>query len=115
MIKIYHNPRCRKSREGLEVLQNLTSDFEVIKYMDEPLTYLQILELLKKLGIKPIELVRSSEKIWKKEYQNKDMTDEQIVQAMENYPQFIERPIVLKEDKAVIGRPPATIVTLLNA
>ncbi|SDB40272.1 arsenate reductase [Flavobacteriaceae bacterium MAR_2010_188] len=115
MIKIYHNPRCRKSREGLEVLQNLTSDFEIIKYMDEPLTYLQILELLKKLDLKPIELVRTNEKIWKEEFKDQDLTDEQIVQAMENYPRLIERPIVVKDDKAVIGRPSDSIPGLIKA
>ncbi|AOW19450.1 arsenate reductase (glutaredoxin) [Urechidicola croceus] len=109
MIKIYHNPRCRKSREGLAILENSGEEFEIVKYLENPPTKIELFELIKLLNISPIELIRKGEVIWKENFKNKPLTDEQIVDAMINFPKLIERPIVIKNNKAVIGRPPTLI------
>ncbi|MBT8223045.1 MAG: arsenate reductase (glutaredoxin) [Eudoraea sp.] len=113
MIKIYHNPRCRKSREGLAYLEAAGKDFEVIRYLDDPLTTAQIQALLKALALPPLGLVRKNEAIWKSEFKGKELNDAQIVEALSKYPKLIERPIVQVGDKAVIGRPADKIGELL--
>lgn len=113
MIKIYHNPRCRKSREGLEVLEQSGQDFEVIKYLDKVPTEDELNEIIGYLGISPIELVRKNETIWKEHYKGKELSDAEIVAAMAKHPKLIERPIVINGKKAVIGRPAEKINTLL--
>ncbi len=113
MIRIYHNPRCRKSREGLAYLEATGREFEVVRYLDTPLSPEQIKELLKALAIPPIELVRKNEAIWKSEYKGKALKDSQIIEALSRHPKLIERPIVQKGGKAVIGRPAERIGELL--
>lgn len=114
MIKIYHNPRCSKSRCGLELLDNSGKDFEIVKYLDTPPNNEEVLQLLTLLKIAPIDLVRKNEAIWKENYKGKEMTEAQIVQAMVEFPKLIERPIVIKGNKAVIGRPIEKVVDLLK-
>ena len=82
MIKIYHNNRCRKSRSGLEILENSGKDFEVIKYLENIPTKEELNALIKLLGIEPIDLVRKNEAIWKSEYKNKDLSNAVIIDAM---------------------------------
>ena len=113
MITIYHNPRCRKSREGLEVLEKSGKDFEVIKYLDEVPSKEELKTLIGYLGIGPMELVRKNEAIWKEKYKGKTLSDDEIITAMVENPKLIERPIVVKGKKAVIGRPSEKINTLL--
>ncbi|WP_163516259.1 arsenate reductase (glutaredoxin) [Gelidibacter japonicus] len=113
MTIIYHNPRCSKSREALEILETQKEDYEVIKYMDELLSVEKLKELIKLLKIKPIELVRTNESIWKEKFKNSDLTDDELIAAMAKYPKLIERPIVIKANKAVIGRPPKKILEIL--
>lgn len=113
MIKIYHNNRCRKSRKGLEVIENSGKPFEIIKYLDEPLSAKVLKEIISLLKIKPIELVRKNEVIWKENYKGKDLNDTEIIIAMVENPKLIERPIVINEDKAVIGRPPELIKSII--
>ena len=113
MIKIYHNPRCSKSRQGLELLKDSNNDFEVVKYLDNPPTAKEISELIKLLDITPIQLVRKGETIWKENYKGKTLTDKQIIEAMATYPKLIERPIVVNGKKAVIGRPPTLIKNII--
>jgi len=105
MITIYHNPRCSKSREGLELLEKTGKEYSVVKYLDTPLTKVEIKDLLQKLGIKPLELVRQKEDIWKEHFADKKLTSVQIINALAKYPQLIERPIIVNGDKAVIARP----------
>ena len=105
MIQIYHNPRCRKSREGLAVLEESEKKFEIIKYLDNPLTSSELEEIIQKLAIHPIELVRKTEKIWKENFKGKMLSDKKIIDAMVKYPKLIERPIVIYKEQAVIGRP----------
>jgi len=113
MIKIYHNPRCTKSRQALAFLEEAELDFEVIKYLDSPLTAKDLEKLIDKLGIKPIELVRKGEAIWKEKFKGKTLADDQIIEAMILYPKLMERAIVEKGEKAVIARPIENIKTII--
>lgn len=112
-MKIYHNPRCSKSRQGLEILQNSNLQFETIKYLDTPVTETELNEIIELLGIAPINLVRKNEAIWKENFKGKELTDTKIIKAMVDNPKLIERPIVINNGKAVIGRPPEIIKTIL--
>lgn len=114
MITIYHNPRCTKSREGLCELEDLKQDFIIRKYLDEPFSKQELEEVIQKLGIKPIELVRTKETIWKEQFKEKDLTDAEIIEAMLNNPKLIERPIVVNGNKAVIARPKERIQEILK-
>ncbi len=113
MIRIYHNPRCRKSREGLAVVENSGLEFTVVKYLDTPPSKEELLSIIKKLGIKPLDLVRTKESLWKENFKGKELSDAQVVDAMLQYPKLIERPIVVNGDKAVIGRPASVIQEIL--
>jgi len=113
MLRIYHNTRCKKSREGLEILENSGKDFEIKEYLKESLSESELEKLIKKLEITPIQLVRKNEKIWKEEYKDKDLSDKELITVMVKNPKLIERPIVETNDKAVIGRPPSDIEKLL--
>ena len=112
-IQIYHNPRCSKSRAGLALLEAQDIEPEIIKYLDTPPTTEELTALLQKLNMKPRELMRTKETIYK-ELGLKDVTDEQaLIEAMVAHPKLIERPVVIKGDKAVIGRPLENIEALL--
>ncbi len=112
-MKIYHNPRCGKSREGLAILQAYKLPFEIINYIETPLSETELAEIIKLLGIPPIDLVRKNEAIWKENYKGKSMSDTEIIAAMAANPKLIERPIVINNRKAVIGRPPELIKSIL--
>lgn len=105
MISIYHNPRCRKSREGLAFLEKSGKRFEVIKYLEDIPTYDELRKIIAILGISVESLVRKNEIVWKEKFKGKSLSDEDILHAMINYPVLIERPIVVNGTKAVIGRP----------
>ena len=112
-MKIYHNPRCRKSREGIKYLESKKINFEVIDYIKNKLTSEQIRNILNKLQLKPIELVRKNEAIWKEKYKGKDFTDDQLIKILSNEPKLIKRPIIVSEKLGVIGRPAENIDKLL--
>lgn len=113
MLIIYHNPRCRKSREGLEILKNSGKEFEIVKYLENTLSIEELTKVIKLLDITPIDLVRKNEKDWKENFKGKTLSNAEIIEAMVAYPKLIERPIVVHENKAVIGRPPEIIKTIL--
>ena len=113
MIQILHNPRCRKSLEGLALLEAEGQDFMVIKYLEDKLTVKNLTTIISKLDISPIDLVRKNEAIWKSEFKGKDLNDAKIIEAMVANPKLIERPIVINKNKAVIGRPLDAIKTIL--
>ncbi len=113
MIKIYHNPRCIKSRQGLAILENTGKDFEVVKYLDTIIAEKELTEIIQLLNIAPIDLVRKNEKIWKENYKGKELSDKEIILAMLQNPKLIERPIVINKNKAVIGRPSENILTII--
>ena len=113
MIKIYHNPRCSKSRQGVEILENSKKEFEIVKYLEEIPTEKELTEIIKMLDISPIQLVRKTEKIWKENYKGKELSNKEVIKAMIEYPKLIERPIVINNNKAVIGRPPENIKSII--
>ena len=104
MIQIYHNPRCGKSRNCLAFLEDSKYDFEIIKYLEDSPSIQELTNLIKKLSIKPIELVRQKEKVWIENFKGKNISDEEIITAMVQNPILIERPIVINGDKAIIAR-----------
>lgn len=113
MIKIYHNSRCRKSREGLHILESSGKEFNVIEYLKTPLSFEELNEIINLLSISPIDLVRKNEAIWKENFKGKELTDSEIIKAMVDFPKLIERPIVVNSNKAIVGRPPENIKQIL--
>lgn len=113
MIKIYHNPRCSKSRLGVAFLEENKKEFEIVKYLDTVPTEEELSKIIMLLNITPIELIRKTEKIWKENFKGKELTNSQIINAMIQYPKLIERPIIINGNKAVIGRPTENIITIL--
>ena len=105
MYTIYHNPRCKKSRAGLEFLRNKTNDFEIIEYLKNPISGEEFKKLLMKLNKKPLEMVRTQEAIYKSDFKGKNFTDDEWVKIMIENPKLIKRPIVVKANKAVWGDP----------
>jgi len=113
MISIYHNPKCSKSREGLSVLENSGKDFKKILYLEEKLTKKELAAILKKLNIPPIDLVRKKKSIWKENYNDRNFSDQEIIKIMVENPKLIERPIVVNNDSAVVGRPTSKITEII--
>ena len=113
-IQIYHKPNCSKSRESFQLLKKEGIDFETILYMQDVPTREELKVLLKKLGIKAEQLIRKTEKIYSEKYKDQKMSSERWLTAMIKYPQLIQRPIIIKGDKAVIGRPIELVVELLD-
>jgi len=115
-ITIWHNPRCRKSREGLAFTQKIADEkgleVEIIKYLDNPPSEEELTKVLKMMSMKPIELVRTKEAIWKENYKGKDLTDTEIIKAMVSNPKLIERPVVIYNNKAVLARPAEKVAEL---
>jgi arsenate reductase len=109
---IYHNPRCSKSREVLALLRHKNYNVEVIEYMKYAPTEKQLKELVDLLGIKPLQLIRIKEETFKP-YKDKQLTDSECIALMAEFPVLIERPIVVKNKKAVIGRPPQLVLDIL--
>ena len=112
-IVIYHNPRCSKSRQGLEIVENSSKEFEVVKYLDNTPSEEELKEIISLLDISPIQLVRKNEQVWKDNFKGKDLSESEIIKAMVDNPKLIERPIVINGNKAVIGRPPETIKEII--
>ncbi|GEP52580.1 arsenate reductase (glutaredoxin) [Flavobacterium noncentrifugens] len=105
MIQVLHNPRCGKSRSCLAFLEESGKEFEVIKYLVDVPTFDELQSIIKKLGMKPIEVVRTKEPIWIEKFKSKTLSDAEIIKAMVQNPILIERPIVINGDKAIIARP----------
>jgi len=113
-LTIYHNPRCSKSRQTLSLLNERGIDPEIVLYLEDTPSHEKIKNLLSKLGISARELLRKGEEAYKEnKLSNPDLTDNQIIQVMVDNPKLIERPIVTKGDKAVIGRPPENVLGLI--
>lgn len=114
MITIYHNNRCTKSRCALQELEKSGKAFEVVYYLETPPSKAELIDIIAKLGIKPLELIRKGEKIFAENYKGKTLTDEEWIEAMVAYPILIERPIVISGDQAVIARPTEKIQEILG-
>ncbi|WP_109438450.1 MULTISPECIES: arsenate reductase (glutaredoxin) [Aquimarina] len=113
MTTIYHNPRCRKSRETLAILEEKTEDITIVKYLETPPSVEELTEIIKFLNISPIDLVRKNETVWKENYKGKEITNTELISVLSKHPILIERPIVVKDNKAIIGRPPQKVVDIL--
>lgn len=113
-MKIYHNPRCSKSRQTLALIQENGITPEIIEYLNSSISTSELASLLEMLNIKPIQLVRKSEQIWKENFKGKDLSDDELMRAMVQYPKLIERPIVVEKGKAIIGRPPNNVLILFD-
>ncbi len=112
-ITIYHNPRCSKSRQTLAILKEHKLSIKVKEYLKEIPTKEELEGLINKLGISPDELIRKGEKDWKQNFAEKKMSHADLIDAMLLYPKLIERPIVVKGEQAIIGRPPERVLDLL--
>ncbi len=114
VVTIYHNPRCSKSRNTLSLLEESSVNPQVVLYLENPPDSRELKVLLKKLGLTAAQLVRRGEEAYKASGLNKDSDDEEILAAMAKYPKLIERPIVVKGNRAVLGRPPENILELIK-
>jgi len=110
---IYHNPRCGKSRAALALLQERGVDFRVVEYLKSPPDKAQLRTLLRQLGMRPAQLVRRGEDLYKEKFAGKTLDDEQWLDALAAHPILIERPIVVRGARAVVGRPPERVRELL--
>ena len=104
MITIYHNNSCSKSRIALAELTKSGEDFEIVNYLEQVPSVEVLKEIITKLGIKPFELVRTTENVYKEKFKGKILSDEEWIEAMHENPVLIQRPILVKGDLAVIGR-----------
>lgn len=114
MIQIYHNPRCGKSRNCLAFIEKTNQQFEIIPYLTQTPSFEELKKLLQQLDLDPIQLIRTKEKIWIENFKNKTLTDDEIIAAMVENPILIERPIVVKNGKAIIGRDPEKVASFLD-
>lgn len=112
-MKIIHNPRCQKSRQTLALLESNGVTPDIVLYLEDHLTENDLKGLLKKLKIKASDLLRKGEKVYKEKYKGKELSEDDWIKAMVEYPKLIERPIVVKGKKAIIGRPPEKVLELL--
>ena len=113
-MKIYHNPRCSKSRQTLEILIKKNADFEIVEYLKNKLSITDLEEIIAKLEINTIELVRKNESVWKEKFKGRNLNDKEIIQAMIDNPKIIERPIVVNGNKAILGRPPENVLKIID-
>jgi len=114
MLTIYHNPRCKKSRGGLQYLRDHNIETKVVEYLKEPLGADQLKILLMKLNKKPGDIIRTQEDIYKKELKGKNFTDDEWIKILIENPKLIQRPIVEDRHKAVIAQPPEMIEELIK-
>tara|TARA_R100000687_G_C6445603_1_gene162691 strand:+ start:1651 stop:2055 length:405 start_codon:yes stop_codon:yes gene_type:complete len=113
-ITLYHNPRCSKSRQTLQLLQERGVEPDQVLYLDSPPSVTELRELLRKLGMAPRQLLRKGEEAYKTlSLADESLSDSALLKAMSENPKLIERPIVVKDDKAVLGRPPENALELL--
>jgi arsenate reductase len=113
-MKIYHNPRCSKSRQSLALLQEAGLDPEVIEYLKDPPTAAELSEILDSLQMEPTDLMRTGEAVYQElGLREKQLNRQEAIETMIQHPVLIERPIVVKGNQAVIGRPPESVKVLL--
>jgi len=112
-MKIYHNPRCSKSRQTLSLIKEKGAEVEIIEYLKVIPSEKELSAIIKLLGIKPEKLLRKGEADYKENFKGKILSDEEWISAMVQYPKLIERPIVVSGNKAILGRPPENVLDLL--
>ena len=113
-VKIYHNPRCSKSRKTLQIIEAAGHKPTVIKYLETPPSITELIHVLLLLNLKPRDLMRKNESDYKKHnMDDKTLSNHDLIELMHKYPQVIERPIVVSNNKAVIGRPPESVLDII--
>ena len=113
-LKIYHNPRCRKSREALDLLNKKDIDLDIIKYMENPLSFEELKKLISILKIPAIEIVRTNEPTWKNNFKKLNLKEKDLIKVLIKNPKLIERPIIFSSNKGVIGRPIENLISFLK-
>lgn len=112
--RIYHNPRCSKSRETMALLENQQQDIEIVEYLKTPPTAEELSDILQQLDMQPRQLLRTKETLYKElQLDNDNLSDQELIRAMCDNPKLIERPIVIKNNQAIIGRPPEAVLNIL--
>lgn len=114
MLKILHNSRCTKSRQTLQLIEESGEMVQVVEYLKTVPSEEELTDIINMLGIKPEQLLRKGEAIYKEQYKGKNLSDEEWIEAMVEHPKLIERPIVIKGKEAVIGRPPENVKKLIG-
>ncbi len=113
-VEIYHNPRCSKSRQTLQLLQDKGIEPEITEYLKTPPSRDELIEILAMLKMDPRDLMRKKEVEYKEaNLDNPDLTRDQLIQSMLDHPKLIERPIVIKDGKAALGRPPESVLEII--
>lgn len=112
MLTIYHNPRCSKSRQTLQLIEAAGAEVTVVEYLKTPLNSEEVTTLTQQLGVSAIEMMRTKEAEFK-EQNLKEASEQELIAAMVSTPKLIERPIVVKGEKAIIGRPPENVNAFL--
>ena len=112
-MKIYHNPRCTKSRQTLALLQEQGHEPEVVEYLKTPPSQKDLKAVLKQLGMKPVEIIRKGEAVFKEKFKGQELSDAEWIKVLVEHPVLIERPIVVTKKGAAIGRPPENVNNLL--
>ena len=113
-ITIYHNPRCTKSRQTLALLEDKGINPKVVEYLKTPLNKSEVADILQKLGKSPRDIIRKGEVEYKESgADNKDLSDEQLIEKIAQNPKLLERPIVVNNQKAAVGRPPENVLAIL--
>jgi arsenate reductase len=112
--RLYHNPRCSKSRQTLELLRQHQIEPEIILYLDSPPSITELSDLLTKLAFRASDLLRKGESIYKEKVKPYDLTEQDLLALMVEYPKLIERPIAVCGKRAVLGRPPENVLELIN-
>ena len=111
---IYHNPRCSKSRQTLEILNRQDVNTEIVLYLESPPSTEEIASILQKLDLNPRDIIRKGEEEYKLlNLKDQSLTENELITFMSKNPNLIERPIVIKDDKAVIGRPPENVLSII--
>lgn len=113
--KIYHNPRCKYSREGLSYLKKRTKNIEIREYLKDPITHQEIREILLKSNLKPLQLVRNQEEYFKTYLKGKQFTEEEWIRILVENPRLLKRPIIVNRYRAVVGTPVENIDKILES
>lgn len=114
MFNIYHNPRCKKSRAGLQFLQESGIEFQVINYFEQPFTAIELKELIHKTGLKPFDLVRTQEEVYKTHFKGLKLTDIEWIETLIKHPKLLKRPIVVNNEKAIWADPADQIEKIID-
>ena len=113
-VTLYHNPRCSKSRKALQLIESEGITPDIVEYLKHPPSYQELVKLLDLLGLEPRQLMRTGEKLYKENHlDDPNLSRDELIEAMVEHPKLIERPIVIHQGKAVIGRPPENILEII--